>query len=440
MQSGPRGSAKGGTRASPGGTGAIEGAERPASPRGSAKGGTRASQSGAGVSEGAARPASPQGGAREGEIARNLAVWYGRAARDLPWRRTRDPYRIWLSEVMLQQTRVDTVIPYFERFLARFPDAGALASAPLDDVLALWAGLGYYSRARALHRAAQQISTVHGGALPQTAHELRALSGIGPYTAGAIASIAFDAREPLVDGNVARVLARVFGIAEDARSSEAQRVFWETAARLVNADDQVPPSILNQALMELGALVCAPSRPACGVCPLARLCVANLEGRTGELPVMSPRTKPKPVSMVAAVVWHGGRVLLARRSPSGLFGGLWEPPLIEAEELDEARAALEAFGIDAPALRLVSRKPVRHILSHRALSVVVARAAPEAPPAPPAAPDLVPAPYDRMAWVDLAAAPGGLSTLATKILAAAPDPQASFALTPSPSAKKKKAQ
>src|SRR5262245_52762806 len=154
-------------------------------------------------------------------IARNLAVWYGGAARDLPWRRTRDPYRIWLSEVMLQQTRVDTVIPYYERFLARFPDARALASAPLDHVLALWSGLGYYSRARSLHRAAQQIVTEHGGNLPDTAAGLRALAGIGPYTAGAIASIAFDAAEPLVDGNVARVLARAYGITDDARSAPA---------------------------------------------------------------------------------------------------------------------------------------------------------------------------------------------------------------------------
>jgi A/G-specific adenine glycosylase len=401
--------------------------------------------------------------AREARIARNLAVWYGRAARDLPWRRTRDPYRIWLSEVMLQQTRVDTVIPYYERFLARFPDAAALAAAPLDDVLALWSGLGYYSRARALHRAAQQIVSEHGGSLPGTAEGLRALSGIGPYTAGAIASIAFDAPEPLVDGNVARVLARTHGISLDARGAEAQKAFWEIAGRLVVADPEVPPSVLNQALMELGALVCTPLRPGCGVCPLAQLCVANRDGLTEALPVMSARTKPKPVAMVAAVVWRGGRVLLARRAAQGLFGGLWEPPLVEAETLAAARDTWRAFGIDAAGLRLATKTPVRHVLSHRALSVLVARGSlAEAGAAGDSASEGAasksnagksaesksnagksaeaevplpepPAPYDRLALVDPAAAPGGLSTLAQKILAAAPDPQAPLVLQVQPS-------
>ena len=363
---------------------------------------------------------------RDAEIARNLAVWYGRAARDLPWRRTRDPYRIWLSEVMLQQTRVDTVIPYYERFLARFPDARSLAEAPLDDVLALWSGLGYYSRARALHRAAQQIVAEHGGRLPATAEGLRALSGVGPYTAGAIASIAFDAPEPLVDGNVARVLSRVYGVTLDARGAEAQKVFWETAGRLVKVDPAVPPSVLNQSLMELGALVCSPARPACGVCPLSGQCVANRDGLTETLPVMSARAKPKPVAMVAAVVWHGGRVLLARRAAQGLFGGLWEPPLVEAKTLDDAAPILGAFGIDTAALRLVSRTPVRHVLSHRSLSVAVARAAPATAPSLPAE---APPPYDRIALADPGAAPGGLSTLAAKILAAAPDPGSPLVLT-----------
>lgn len=363
---------------------------------------------------------------RDAEIARNLAVWYGRAARDLPWRRTRDPYRIWLSEVMLQQTRVDTVIPYYERFLARFPDARALAEAPLDDVLSLWSGLGYYSRARALHRAAQQIVADHGGRLPESAEGLRALAGIGPYTAGAIASIAFDAPEPLVDGNVARVLARVHGVTLDARGTEAQKVFWETAGRLVKVDPGVPPGVLNQALMELGALVCSPTRPTCGVCPLATLCLANRDGLTETIPVMPPRAKPKPVAMVAAVVWHGGRVLLARRAAQGLFGGMWEPPLVEAKALAGAAPLLASFGIDTAALRLVSRTPVRHVLSHRSLSVAVARAAADDAPALPAE---APSPYDRLAFADPRGAPGGLSTLAAKILAAAPDPGAPLVLT-----------
>ena len=366
---------------------------------------------------------------RDVEIARNLAVWFGRAARDLPWRRTRDPYRIWLSEVMLQQTRVDTVIPYYERFLARFPDARSLAAAPLDDVLALWSGLGYYSRARSLHLAAQQIVEQHGGELPRSAEGLRALTGIGPYTAGAVASIAFDAPEALVDGNVARVLSRVYAITADARGTEAQKLFWETAARLVKADPAIPPSVLNQSLMELGALVCTPAKPGCGICPLARQCAALRDELVDQLPVMGARAKPKAVSMVAAVVWHGGRVLLARRAAQGLFGGMWEPPLVEAPSLPAARAALEAFGIDATELHLVSRAPLRHILSHRALEVAVARATLAAAPEAPAG---APPPYDRMALVDPAAAPGGISTLAAKILAAAPDPSAPLVLTAPP--------
>ncbi len=280
---------------------------------------------------------------KDAAIAKNLAVWFGRAARDLPWRRTRDPYRIWLSEVMLQQTRVDTVIPYYERFLARFPDARALAEAPLDDVLALWSGLGYYSRARSLHQAAKQLVDEHAGVFPSSAEALRALRGVGPYTAGAIASIAFDAREPLVDGNVGRVLSRAYGVSLDARGTEAQKVFWETATRLVNAEADVPPSVLNQALMELGALVCSPTKPGCGVCPLAKLCVAHRDGLTEVLPVMSARAKPKPVAMVAAVAWRGGRVLLAQRSAQGLFGGMWEPPLVEAASVAEARIALRGL-------------------------------------------------------------------------------------------------
>jgi A/G-specific adenine glycosylase len=365
--------------------------------------------------------------ARDAEIARSLAVWYGRAARDLPWRRTRDPYRIWLSEVMLQQTRVDTVIPYYERFLARFPDARALAEAPLDAVLAQWSGLGYYSRARSLQKAAKQLVDEHAGVFPSTADALRALAGIGPYTAGAIASIAFDAPEPLVDGNVARVLSRAYGISLDARGAEAQKVFWATAARLVKADAKVPPSVLNQSLMELGALVCSPARPGCGVCPLAKLCVANRDGLTEVLPVMSAKPKPKPVAMVAAVVWRGGRVLLAQRAAQGLFGGMWEPPLVEAATLADARPKLEAFGFEASALRLATKAPVRHVLSHRSLSVLVARAPLASAEGP--LPSSVPAPYERVALVDPAAAPGGVSTLATKILAAAPDPEAPLVLT-----------
>ena len=370
---------------------------------------------------------------RDAEIARWLAVWFSRSARDLPWRRTRDPYRIWLSEVMLQQTRVDTVIPYFERFLARFPTAAALAEAPLDDVLSLWSGLGYYSRARSLHKAAQQVVTEHDGSFPRTAEELRGLAGVGPYTAGAIASIAFDERAPLVDGNVARVLSRVNGISLDARGTEAQKVFWETAERLVKADPDVPPSVLNQSLMELGALVCTPIKPGCGVCPLSKVCVAHRDGTTSVLPVMGPRAKPKPVAMVAVVVWQEGRVLMARRAPEGLFGGMWEPPLVECEEVESAAPRFGDFGIEPSSVRLASKVPVRHVLSHRSLTVAVARGALTKTGT---LPEEVPSPYDRVALVVPSSAPGGVSTLASKILAAAPDPGAPLVLSAQTTKKK----
>lgn len=230
-----------------------------------------------------------------------------------------------------------------------------------------------------------------------------------------------------MDGNVARVLSRAYGISLDARGTEAQKVFWETATRLVTADAEVPPSVLNQSLMELGALVCSPVKPGCGVCPLAKQCVAHRDGLTEVLPVMSAKAKPKAVAMVAAVVWRGGRVLLARRAAQGLFGGMWEPPLVEAATLDDARPKLEAFGFEASTLRLATKVPVRHVLSHRSLSVLVARA--PLGVAEDSLPAGVPAPYDRVALVDPAAAPGGVSTLATKILAAAPDPEAPLVLT-----------
>jgi len=193
-------------------------------------------------------------------IRRALLDWYRANRRDLPWRRTRDPYAIWISETMLQQTRVETVIPYYERFLERFPDVAALADAESDDVLGAWAGLGYYSRARNLQAAARQIAERHGGRVPDDVEALRALPGIGRYTAGALASIAFDRPEPIVDGNVARVLARVKGIREDVKQPAVVKRLWEEAARLARGP---APGDLNQALMELGATVCVPGEPRC---------------------------------------------------------------------------------------------------------------------------------------------------------------------------------
>ncbi|CAN5918253.1 A/G-specific adenine glycosylase [soil metagenome] len=322
-------------------------------------------------------------------IASAVVAHYGRVKRDLPWRRTRDPYAIWVSEIMLQQTRVATVIPYWERWMTRFPTVRALATAPLDDVLAAWAGLGYYSRARNLVAGAKTIVSDWKGALPRHAAELREVPGIGPYTAGAIASIAYGERAPLVDGNVARVLGRVFAITDDIKSTAGQKALWSRAGELMAALPEVAaPGDLNQGLMELGATVCSPTQPRCLVCPLARLCIANATGRQDELPVMPVRKKQHELPILArTLVWlaHDDELVLVRRTPEGLFGGLWElPPLDVAEAMKVT----------------IDRTVVAHhdqTLSHRRLRVTVMRGAMPVRLVQPADPG-----YDGIASVPIA--------------------------------------
>ncbi|WP_309891248.1 A/G-specific adenine glycosylase [Archangium sp.] len=297
-----------------------------------------------------------------------LLEWYDRQKRDLPWRRTRDPYAIWLSEVMLQQTQVATVIPYWERFLQRFPTVEALAAAPLPDVLAGWRGLGYYSRARNLHRAAQEVVARFGGKLPSTAAELLSLPGFGRYTAGAVASIAFGEPAPLVDGNVARVLSRLFEVegAPGDRVREAR--LWALATELVRGER---PGDFNQALMEHGATVCRPENPLCLLCPVREGCLAYLHGRVDELPPARVRAAPKRMTLAVAVWAHEGRLLLARRAEKGLFGGLWELPAAEVEDdtpdTDSASRLAEALGVSLSARGHLGT--VRRQLTHRSLSL-----------------------------------------------------------------------
>ncbi|WP_228558418.1 A/G-specific adenine glycosylase [Myxococcus sp. AB056] len=313
-----------------------------------------------------------------------LLDWYDRNKRDLPWRRTRDPYAIWLSEVMLQQTQVSTVIPYWERFLARFPTARALASAPLDDVLAGWKGLGYYSRARNLHRAAQEVVARFGGTLPSTAAELLELPGFGRYTAGAVASIAFGEEAPLVDGNVARVFSRIFEVEGLPGDRQREATLWALATALVKGER---PGDFNQALMEHGATTCRPENPLCLLCPVRGACVAFRKGRVDELPPAKVRATPKKLTLAVAVWPHAGTLLFARRADAGLFGGLWELPAAEiADDApdSEARARLSAaLGVDVileGALGTVKRQ-----LTHRDLSLRLLRVSgPRRPASTPA--------------------------------------------------------
>lgn len=307
-----------------------------------------------------------------------LLAWYDEHARDLPWRRTRDPYAIWVSEVMLQQTRVETVIPYYERFLACFPTPAALARASDDEVMASWSGLGYYRRARLLVAGVRAVVDAHGGVVPEDPDARRALPGVGRYTAGAIGSIAFDREEPLVDGNVARVLSRVHGFDAPLGSKESETKLWARAEALVRGPR---PGALNQALMELGATVCTPKRARCDACPLAEACVAKRDGRVDALPVPRPKKAPKPVAMVAVLAEptpdddaeSPARTYFVRGDGS-LFGGLFGLPMAEGDDLAAARAALATAQIDAELAHDHPTARVTHVLTHRRLDVRVFRA------------------------------------------------------------------
>ncbi|QXD17158.1 A/G-specific adenine glycosylase [Rhodocaloribacter litoris] len=250
--------------------------------------------------------------------------WFAAAARDLPWRHTHDPYRIWLSEVMLQQTRVDQAVPYYQRFLDAFPTVEALAAADLDEVLRLWEGLGYYARARSLHRAARMIVDDFGGRFPATYAEARRLPGVGPYTAAAVLSLAYEKPHAVLDGNVARVLARVFTVGDDVKAAATRRRLQARADDLL---DPERPGPFNEAMMELGATVCTPAGPRCPACPLRPVCGAFAEDRPEAYPVTTKKA-PLPHHDVAVglVFDEQGRVLIQRRPPDGLLGGLWEFP------------------------------------------------------------------------------------------------------------------
>jgi A/G-specific adenine glycosylase len=305
-------------------------------------------------------------------LAHALVGWFGAHARVLPWRQVRTPYRVWLSEVMLQQTRVATVVPYFERFCARFPDVTALAAASEDEVLSLWSGLGYYSRGRNLHRAARLVAEERGGTFPNNGAALRELPGVGAYTAAAIASLAFGRAEAVVDGNVQRVLSRLCDDATPVGSSAGLARTRARAEALVVASEA--PGALNEALMELGALVCTPHSPACEACPWASACLAKAHGTVGERPVKTPRKARASLRVACALIYDGSWVWLEKRPAEGLFGGLYEPPgtLLpgRASAARAVRALVEERGLQAPVC-LPPPLRVRRTLTHRELLLEV---------------------------------------------------------------------
>lgn len=261
--------------------------------------------------------------AQRAALVRALHRWYRKEARDLPWRRTRDPYRVWLAEVILQQTRVQQGLPYYERFVEAFPRLEDLARASEEEVLRLWEGLGYYTRARNLHRCARLVLDRYGGRFPSTAAELEGLPGVGPYTAAAIAGIAFGERAAVVDGNVARVLARLHDIPSSIDDPGVRRVLWDLAEQLLPNRD---PGLHNQAMMELGACVCTPRSPCCPACPVRNYCRARISDTVNLRPVRRPRKRTPHHEVVVAVIRKAGRYLVGKRPASGLLGGLWEFP------------------------------------------------------------------------------------------------------------------
>ncbi len=307
-------------------------------------------------------------------IRNRLLEWYRTHRRDLPWRNTADPYAIWLSEVMLQQTRVETVRPYFQRFMERFPTIRDLAAADLETVLKMWEGLGYYARARNLHKAANQVVSELGGRMPDTMEAFRSLPGVGEYIAAAVLSIAFGQPCAVVDGNVKRVLARLFRMEQAVNQSTAHPAFRELSQRIL---DPKAPADANQALMELGAMVCAPRNPDCPACPLAENCRAFRDDVAADYP---RRTKKKAVPLriqAAAVLNRDGRVLVVRRPAEGLLGGLWEFPTVSLAKGQSPASALaqmlqERFGL-AGCVAAEWLGTVRHVYTHFRLEKQVFR-------------------------------------------------------------------
>ena len=295
------------------------------------------------------------------QISDLLLSWYDCHARTLPWRGIHDPYRTWVSETMLQQTRVETVLGYYDRFLTRFPTVADLAAAPEDDVLKMWEGLGYYSRARNLHKGAKQVAADFGGVIPSDVETLRKISGIGPYTAGAIASIAFEQPVPAVDGNVIRVVSRLMGIRKNVGVPSVRRALEAEAAALVPENR---PGDFNQAVMDLGATVCTPGTPACEKCPLRDCCDAYAAGDAEELPVLPRKNPPKVIDYAVCLIFSGNRVLMRQRTEA-MLRGLWVFPMVEGPIAQRQMAAQVKKLVRLPVTDVALAGDAKHVFTHQ---------------------------------------------------------------------------
>ncbi|MED1204975.1 A/G-specific adenine glycosylase [Heyndrickxia acidicola] len=303
----------------------------------------------------------------------DLIGWFSREQRDLPWRKDKDAYKVWVSEIMLQQTRVDTVIPYFERFMEKFPTIDDLALADEESVLKAWEGLGYYSRVRNLHSAVKEVRELYGGMVPDSPAEISRLKGVGPYTAGAILSIAYSKAEPAVDGNVMRVLSRILSIWEDIAKPSVRKVFEEAVRALISHEN---PSHFNQALMELGALICTPTSPSCLLCPVREHCHAFEEGTTGELPVKTRKKSTRHVDLIAGVLKNDeGKILIHKRPQNGLLANLWEFPNVEKNTIISPRTTLKGYLSDEykadTKIETGSFTSIDHVFSHLTWNIEV---------------------------------------------------------------------
>lgn len=324
-------------------------------------------------------------------LAKLLLNWYDANRRDLPWRKDKNPYHIWVSEVMLQQTRVEAVRPYYERWLERFPTMRDLAEASEEEVLQYWQGLGYYSRARALQQGVREVISAYGGEIPADPEAIRTLSGIGDYTAGAILSIAYNQHEPAVDGNVLRVFSRLFCVSYDITQLYTKRLITTLALQELPVER---PGDFNQAVMDLGAAICTPRKPRCGACPLSNCCAAFQEGRQLELPVRKKAAQPELVELAAAVMEQNGQYLLRKRPSRGILANMWEFPALEVVDSQGEPQQLTEFLQQLGQTGLVDKEPVirlLHTFSHRKWQVTFYRVTAVAISSPPK--------ESRAAWI-----------------------------------------